>query len=76
MGIIGSYVMWTLPPKKGEHQAENVSGCAFNHRRSAPQVEATSVVCRFLVQLDWFGQTGKFRVSFQSSGLNDFPGYL
>jgi hypothetical protein len=28
MGINGSYVMWTLPLKEEEHQAENVLACA------------------------------------------------
>ena len=30
LGIIGSYVMSTLPLKEGEHQAENVSGHAVD----------------------------------------------
>jgi hypothetical protein len=32
MGIIGSYVMWTLPLNEREHQAENVFGYAVNQR--------------------------------------------
>jgi len=36
MGIIGSYVMWILPLKEGEHQAEDVLACAANQRQFAP----------------------------------------
>ena len=46
MGIIGSYVMWTLPLKEGEHQAENVFNSGFNRRRPAPWPEHTSSSCR------------------------------